>query len=69
MRKLIECLQIFAKYQDLSYPTCCEHDVLIVVGIGRHVLSTEDKTRVEELGGFRWSSEYDAWASYVFGSA
>jgi hypothetical protein len=30
MKNLIEALTIFLKYQDLTYPTGCEHDVLYI---------------------------------------
>lgn len=69
MKKLIECLQIFAKYADHDYPTHCEHDVLLVVGIEKDALTPEDEAKVRELGGFHWSREYDCWTSSRFGSA
>lgn len=68
MDKLIEALQIFKKYKNLDYPTHCEHDVLIVVGIEQFEVSEEDTKKLEELG-FRWNLEYDAFASYRYGSA
>ncbi len=68
MKKLIEALQIFAKYRDLSYPTICEHDILFIVEIERDEISEEDKCKLEELG-FDWSNEYDCWVSTKYGSA
>lgn len=68
MKKLIEALTIFAKYVDKEYPTHCEHDVLLVVGIGKDVISAEDRATLDILGFF-WSSEYDCWASFRYGSA
>lgn len=68
MEKLIEALQIFLKYQNKGWPTHCEHDVFIVVGITKEEVSEEDKTKLDELGFF-WSEEYENWASYKYGSA
>lgn len=68
MRDLIEALTIFLKYGDEYSPTHCEHDVLMVVGIEQEAVSVKDQTKLNELG-FRWSTEYDCWASYRFGSA
>lgn len=68
MSKLIEALNIFLKYRDRDYPTHCEHGVLMVVGISREEISKEDKKQLEELGFF-WSTDYDCWGSYKYGSA
>jgi len=68
MTKLIEALTIFLKYADLPYPTHCEHDALLIVGIPYVVVSEEDRMRLDELGFF-WSTEYDSWASLQYGSA
>lgn len=68
MEKLIEALQIFLKYQNHTYPTHCEHDILLVVGITEEEVSQEDKDKLSELK-FHWNSEYDSWASYRYGSA
>lgn len=68
MKDLIEALTIFAKYSDKYNPTNCEHDVLVVVGIKQTDVSAEDRTRLGELGFF-WSSDFDQWASFRFGSA
>lgn len=68
MDKLIEALQIFLKYQNPPFPTHCEHDVMMVVGISKDEVSKQDVKRLDKLGFF-WSNEYDCWASYRFGSA
>jgi hypothetical protein len=68
MDKLIEALNIFLKYQNHQFPTHCEHDILLVVGISRDSISKEDCQKLDELGFF-WSDEYESWASYRFGSA
>jgi len=68
MEKLIEALQIFLKYKNETYPTNCEHDILMVVGITEEEVSKEDKDKLCELG-FRWNSEYDCWSSFHYGSS
>jgi hypothetical protein len=68
MEDLIKALQIFLKYKNEQYPTHCEHDILIIVGITEEEISAEDKIELEKLG-FHWDSEYDGWASYKYGSA
>ncbi len=68
MKNLIEALTIFAKYQDLAYPTLCEHDVLYISGIMKHEVSAEDVMKLEQLGFF-WSDGDDHWMSFKFGSA
>jgi hypothetical protein len=68
MEKLIEALQIFLKYKNETFPTHCEHDILMVVGITEEEVSEEDKQKLDELKFF-WSDEYDCWASYRYGSA
>ena len=65
MKDLIEALQIFSKYSDTKYPTCCVHDVLLICV--EEEISTEDAKRLEELDFFV-SEEYDGWASFRFGS-
>jgi hypothetical protein len=70
MDDLIEALQILKKYQktqhDKNYPTQCQHDILLVVGVER-LLDNADMVRLEELG-FYWSDQYDCWSSFRFGS-
>lgn len=68
MDKLIQALQIFLKYANEDSPTHCEHDVMMIAGIPEDALSEEDKAKVDELG-FHWSTEYDCYISYRFGSA
>jgi hypothetical protein len=71
MEKLIEALQIFLKYQNLKWPTHCEHDILCIVGVTYNEVSEEDRARLEELH-FHFSEEgcgEPGWVSYRFGSA
>lgn len=68
MDDLIKALQIFLKYKNNSYPTICEHEVLIIVGIEEWEISDQDKAELEMLG-FRWSNQYENWISYKYGSA
>ncbi len=69
MKDLIEALTILARYaSDSRWPTMCEHDVLMVVGVRKDAPDAVEVVRLAELG-FRWSDEYDCWASYRFGSA
>lgn len=68
MEDLIKALTIFSKYRNEKWPTHCEHDILMIMGIEEDELSFEDSTEVQSLG-FRWNSEYDCWTSYRFGSA
>jgi hypothetical protein len=67
MKELIEALQIFLKYKNETYPTHCEHDVLMVVGITEEEVSQEDRDRLEVLD-FNWDSEHECWTSYRYGS-
>lgn len=68
MEKLIQALQIFVKYKNLTHPTHCEHDIFMVVGITEEEVMEEDKTKLGELG-FIWNPEYDCWSSFRYGSA
>lgn len=68
MEDLIKALQIFLKYNNEEWPTHCEHDVLLVVGITEDEVSDNDKKELDELG-FIWFEEYDSWGSYRYGSA
>lgn len=68
MEQLIEALQIFLKYHNEEWPTHCEHDTLMIMGISEEEVSAEDRVRLDELGFF-WSDSYDCWASYRYGSA
>jgi hypothetical protein len=66
MLNLIEALTIFAKYQNLDYPTMCEHDVLYVVGITEEEVSVEDRARLDALGFIPGD---EGWMSFRYGSA
>lgn len=68
MGKLIEALQIFLRYVNADYPTHCEHDVLLIMGVTKEQVSSEDRVRLEELG-FHWMSSYNCWGSFRYGSA
>ena len=68
MEKLIQCLQIFLKYGNPSYPTHCEHDVLQVC-ISPNIVSDDDKKELKKLGGFVECNDYDCFQSFRFGSA
>lgn len=68
VKKLIEALTIFAKYQDHRNPTHCEHDVLYIVGITLEEVSEEDRAALQGLG-FLWSESEDCWISFRYGSA
>jgi hypothetical protein len=70
MKNLIEALQIFLKYGNPSFPTHCEHDVLMIVGIDPEIVSEDDKQKLDELGFFV-SEEYGEkmFQSFRFGSA
>jgi hypothetical protein len=68
MKNLIEALQIFCKYKDLGWPTACEHDILMIMGVTKDEVSAEDQTRLDELGFF-WEDSDECWASFKYGSA
>lgn len=44
MEKLIQALQIFAKYKNLDRPTICVHDMLIIMGIEEDGITKADKS-------------------------
>ena len=69
MENLIKALQIFLKYGNPEYPTCCEHDILMISSdIDPNKVSEEDKNTLKELGFFV-SKENEGFASYRYGSA
>lgn len=68
MDELIQALEIFKKYKNLQWPTHCEHDVMLVVGIQKDEISEEDTKELERLG-FIWLYEYECFGSFRFGSA
>jgi len=70
MKELIEALQILSRHMtegELLSPTHCEHDVLLV-SCETEDLPEEDAERLDELGFF-FSSEFNRWASFRFGSS
>jgi len=67
LSKLIEGLQIFLKYGDVSYPTHCEHDVMTIC-VDPAKVSAEDKAKLDKLGFFVDEAE-DCFKSYIYGSA
>ncbi len=65
MENLIKALQIFLKYDNPSYPTHCEHDVMYVC-IDETLVSDEDKEELNRLGFF---VDDGGFKSYRYGSA
>ncbi len=68
MNDLIKALQIFAQYTETSCPTHCEHDILMIMEVDYDEVSESDRDNLDKLG-FHWSTEYDCWISFRFGSA
>lgn len=75
MQDLVEALSILAKYQgpDPRSPTHCEHDVFAVCGIPFGAVTSEDATRLDQLGFILCgddSGEHEpgTWISFRFGS-
>ena len=71
MDDLIEALTILKGYGNSKYPTHCEHDVMIFVGIDPEEVSDADKSRLDDLGvivGSPFGGD-DTFYSYRFGSA
>lgn len=70
MEDLVKALQIFLKYGNPRNPTCCDHDVLIIVDIDPANVSDEDKEALDQLGFFV-TTEYGepTFHSFRFGSA
>lgn len=68
MSDLIAALTIFRQYVDVDHPTVCMQRLLVVRGIGETVPSEEDRQELRALG-FHYSSDYEGWYSYRFGSA
>lgn len=67
MRELIEALQIFLDYEDIKYPTHCEHDELSIHGYHKDKMSEADVNRLSELG-FNWDEEMKRFYSTKYGS-
>ena len=70
MNDLIEVLQIFSKYGNPTYPTHCEHDVLMISPeISPDIVSKEDQDKLETLGFFvSGNTGEELFISYKFGS-
>ncbi len=68
MKKLIEALNIFLKYNDLDYPTHCTNDIMMIMGINQYDINIDDIEKLKELG-FNWDYEYECYASFRYGSA
>lgn len=69
MNKLIRALQIFAKYQqETEWPTNCEHDILMIMGVDKDDIPEKEKKELEDLG-FDWHEGTQCWGSYKYGSA
>jgi len=68
MEDLIKALQIFLKYKNSTYPTHCEHDILMICDISYEEVSEEDKEELDRLSFF-WNKEYECWTSFRYGSA
>lgn len=65
MKDLIEALNIFLSVRDVTFPTHCEHDELMVCGYSEDEFSPEQLARLDELG-FKWNGEW--FYSFRFGS-
>jgi hypothetical protein len=68
MEDLIKALQIFLKYGNPKWPTCCEHDVLHIVDIDHNKVSEEDKGTLKDLG-FLVDENEGGFYSFRYGSA
>ncbi|MBT6047996.1 hypothetical protein HN803_04695 [candidate division WWE3 bacterium] len=69
MEDLIKALQIFLKYGNARCPICCVHDILLIdPSIRFEDVSEEDRKELDELDFF-FSSEFDCFGSFRFGSA
>lgn len=74
MDELIEAFQIFKKYvepgsYEFKFPTACEHDVLMILGVEPGAVSSDDLARLEELSftpGNEWGD--NGFSSHKFGS-
>jgi hypothetical protein len=68
MSDLIAALLIFQKYKNERWPTHCEHDELMIVGVTLEEVSEEDASKLRDFG-FLWSDSEEYWYSHRFGSA
>ncbi len=66
MDDLISALTIFRKYKNEQWPTHCEHDELMIMGVTKDEVSAEDQAELARLG-FVWGQH--CWISFRFGSA
>lgn len=65
---LIEAFTIFRRYGNPPFPTHCEHDELMIVGIDPDDVSDADRVRLDALG-FDMGGDGDGFHSYLYGSA
>lgn len=63
MKTLQAGLAILSKY-DPDASICAEHDC-IYVQVSDETLTLEDKTALDELGGWHWSEDADCWAMFT----
>lgn len=73
MDELIEAFQIFLKYDNPTYPTNCEHDILHVYSSGEDEYHPEKmkKEDVERLHTIGFNFDYhdlECWYSFRYGS-
>ena len=66
LKNLIEALQIFLKYGNLTHPTHCEHDILYICMSNASEVTDRDKTSLQELGFI--CSEGVGFQSFRYGS-
>jgi len=70
MKALQAGLAILSKY-DPDASVCAEHDCIYVqisnLNLEDHesLVSPEDKTALDELGGWHWSEDADCWAMFT----
>ena len=65
MEDLIKALRIFEKYCDdyhCKFPFCCEHGIIIMNGVGKDDVSSEDLVELQRLG---WGP-YEDFGFYSF---
>ena len=69
MEDLIKALRIFEKYCDdyhRKFPFCCEHGIIIMNGVGKDDVSSEDLVELQRLG---WGPYEDfGLCSFRYGS-
>lgn len=65
MVDLVKALVIFLKYDNLEYPTHCEHDTLTVC-INPDIVSKEDILELDKLGFI--ADDEGCFISFRFGS-